>query len=217
MKQISCLKLSYWKWFERIATIMAWCLSSEWSLTLWSDGTIQNWKPDRSRSCGGTSVNWLGPGKYSSNFIKSMFFQPIIPNSRFSTRCEMSLMWMPQNLTDDKSTLHQRMVWCCEATIHYWSQCWPRSKSSYGVKRPQWVLNNRWGMPGMIADHDEIKEAWRHFPHYCPCVRKIHWPPALMFSFLLIWIIYSINNRVTSDLIRHDTHVTWLYWLRSLK
>ena len=46
---------------------------------------------------------------------------------------------MPQDLTDDKSTLVQVMAWCCQATSHYLSQCWPRSVSPYGVTRPQWV------------------------------------------------------------------------------
>ena len=31
------------------------------------------------------------------------------------------------------------MAWCCQATSHYLSQCWPRSLSPYGVIRPQWV------------------------------------------------------------------------------
>ena len=31
------------------------------------------------------------------------------------------------------------MAWCCQATSHYLSQCWPRSLSPYGVTRPQCV------------------------------------------------------------------------------
>ena len=48
--------------------------------------------------------------------------------------CEITLRWMSQGRTDDKSTLVQVM-----ATSHYLSQCWPRSMSPYGVTRPQWV------------------------------------------------------------------------------
>ena len=40
---------------------------------------------------------------------------------------------MPQNLTDDKSTLNQLMAWCRQATSHYLNQCWPRSPMPYGV------------------------------------------------------------------------------------
>ena len=46
---------------------------------------------------------------------------------------------MPQDLTDDKSTLVQVMALCRQATSHYLNQCWHRSLSPYGVTRPQWV------------------------------------------------------------------------------
>ena len=52
---------------------------------------------------------------------------------------EIALRWMPQDLTDDRSTLVQVMAWCRQATSHYLSQCWPRSMSPNGVTRPQWV------------------------------------------------------------------------------
>ena len=52
---------------------------------------------------------------------------------------EIALRWMPLDLTDDKSTLIQVMVWCRQATSHYLSQCWPRSVSPNGITRPQWV------------------------------------------------------------------------------
>ena len=45
---------------------------------------------------------------------------------------------MPQDLTDDKSTLVQVMAWCRQATSHYMKQCWLRSPTPYGVTRPQW-------------------------------------------------------------------------------
>ena len=32
---------------------------------------------------------------------------------------------MPQDLTDDKSTLVQVMAWCHQAASHYLNQCWP--------------------------------------------------------------------------------------------
>ena len=53
--------------------------------------------------------------------------------------CEIALIWMSLDFTDDKSTLVQVMAWCRQATSHYLSQCWPRSLSPHGVTRPQWV------------------------------------------------------------------------------
>ena len=54
---------------------------------------------------------------------------------------------MPQNPSDDKSTLVQVLAWCRQATSHYLIQCWPIFMSPYGVTRPQWV--NSWA-PGDI-------------------------------------------------------------------
>ena len=53
--------------------------------------------------------------------------------------CKITLRWMPLDPTDDKSTLYQVMAWCCQATSHYLSQCWPSFISPYGITRPQWV------------------------------------------------------------------------------
>ena len=46
---------------------------------------------------------------------------------------------MPEDLTDDKSTLAQVMAWCRQASRHYLNQCWPRAPMPYGITRPQWV------------------------------------------------------------------------------
>ena len=48
-------------------------------------------------------------------------------------------MWIWLHLTDDKSTLVQVMTWCPQAASHYLSKCRPRSMSTNGVTRPQWV------------------------------------------------------------------------------
>ena len=53
--------------------------------------------------------------------------------------CEIALIWMSLDFTDDQSSLVQVMAWCRQATSHYLSQCWPRSLSPYGVIRPQLV------------------------------------------------------------------------------
>ena len=56
-----------------------------------------------------------------------------------SISCELALRWMPQDFTDDKSTLAQVMAWCRQVTSHYLDQSRPTSISTYGVARPQWV------------------------------------------------------------------------------
>ena len=56
-----------------------------------------------------------------------------------SLSCEIALIWISLDFTDDQSTLVQVMAWCRQATSHYLSQSWPRSLSTNGVTRPQWV------------------------------------------------------------------------------
>ena len=49
---------------------------------------------------------------------------------------------------DDKSTLVQVIAWCLKAPSHHLSQSWPRSMSTYGITRPQWVKQSPW-QPGV--------------------------------------------------------------------
>ena len=60
-------------------------------------------------------INSLAPGWCGSN-LKSMIFKVVILNSTGSLgACEIAHRWMPQNLTNEKSTLVQVMSWCHQA------------------------------------------------------------------------------------------------------
>ena len=85
-----------------------------------------------------SSVNSFSPGRFQFNFSKVIFKLTLVSGG-WGISYEIALRWMPQDLTDDKSTLIQVMAWCHQATSHYLSQCWPRSMSPNGVTRPQWV------------------------------------------------------------------------------
>ena len=81
----------------------------------------------------------IGPEFDSKNVI----FNLVLLIGVFRSSRDNALWWMPQDLTDDKSTLVQEMAWCRQATTHYLSQCWLSSLSPYGAARPQWV-NTGW-------------------------------------------------------------------------
>ena len=83
-------------------------------------------------------VNSLAPGKFEWNF-RHVIFKQILVIDGWDISCEIALIWMSLDFTDDQSTLVQVMAWCRQATSHYLSQCWPRSLSPYGATRPQWV------------------------------------------------------------------------------
>ena len=61
----------------------------------------------------------------------------------FRSSHDNAFRWMSESFTEDKSTLVQVMAWCHQATRHYMKQYWPRSVSSYGITRPQWI-NHTW-------------------------------------------------------------------------
>ena len=83
-------------------------------------------------------IDSLAPGKFEWNFIYVIFIWIIVIDG-WGISCEIAPIWMSLDFTDDQSTLVQVMAWCRQATSHYLSQCWPRSKSPYGVSRLQWV------------------------------------------------------------------------------
>ena len=72
--------------------------------------------------------------------------------------------------------------------------------------------------------HDDVIQ-WKHFPHYCPFVRGIHWSPVnsphkgqlrgpLMFSLICVWRNGCVNNGEAGDKRRHRAHydVTVMGW-----
>ena len=85
-----------------------------------------------------SNLNSLAPSRFCLNF-RWVIFKQILVIDGWVISCEITLRWMSQGLTDDKSTLVQVMSWCRQATRHYLSQCWRISLSPYGVTRPQWI------------------------------------------------------------------------------
>ena len=72
----------------------------------------------------------LAGGRCGSNF-KSIILNVIKSFSSLVTYCEIVLMWIPQNLTIEKSTLVQVMVRCRQDTSHCMTQCGYIFMSSY--------------------------------------------------------------------------------------
>ena len=83
-------------------------------------------------------TNSLAPGKFEWNF-RYVIFKWILVIDGWGISCEIALIRMSLDFSDDQSTLVQVMVWCRQATRHHPSQCWPRSLPPCGVTRPQWV------------------------------------------------------------------------------
>ena len=97
---------------------------------------------------GNCMVNSLIPGRPRCHF-KIALFNLVLLTGIFTSSKANALRCMPWDLTDDKSTLDQVMVWCRQATSHYLKQCWSSCMSPYGVIRPQWVnpSTHQWHNP----------------------------------------------------------------------
>ena len=121
---------------------------SHGSFGLHIDGLVQERRNNAMElclSCTNSSIckhfewlNSLSPGRCNSNF-KCAIPEYMLQIKFMGTSCEIALRWRPQNTFDKKLTFVQVMAWCCQATSHYFNQCWPRSKSPYGIIRLQWV------------------------------------------------------------------------------
>ena len=69
------------------------------------------------------------------------------------------------DFTDDKSTLLQGMAWCCQATSHCLSQCWPSSLLPYGVTRNDRKYRYIFMLPRM----------WLAWQKLTPCPLMTQW------------------------------------------
>ena len=116
-------------------------------------------------------LNSLAPGRSECD-SENIIFNLVFLIGIFISSHDNALWWMPQDLTDDKSTLAQVMAWCRQAPSHYLKQCWLSSLSPYAVARPQWVnpcitlLSSNWfhehclsGLGFVYSDNQPIYQA----------------------------------------------------------
>ena len=96
--------------------------------------------------------NSLAPGKIEWNF-RYVIFEQILVIDGWVISCEIALIWMSLDFTDDQWTLVQVMAWCRQATSHYLSQCWLSSLLPYGIDRPQCVNSLA---PGKYSCNDKF-------------------------------------------------------------
>ena len=75
--------------------------------------------------------------------MKYLIFKQILVIDGWGISCEIALIWISLDSTDDQSALVQVMAWCRQAAIHYLRWSWSRSRSPYGVTRPHWVNSLR--------------------------------------------------------------------------
>ena len=118
--------------------------------------------------------------------------------------CEFTLKRLSHDFTDDKSTLVQVMVWCCEATNHYLSQCWPTSTRPLGHNESTyWDLVLHVGR-NQLAHHCLRKRLFvcstpSHYQHQC-------W-------FIIKWAIRKKNFRKN---VYHNINIKDTIWKKKM-
>ena len=62
-------------------------------------------------------INSLAPGKLEWNF-RYVIFEWILVIDGWGISCEIALIWMSLDFTDNQSALVQVMAWCCQTASH---------------------------------------------------------------------------------------------------
>ena len=101
--------------------------------------------------------NHVGLTHWTLGNFRHAIFKQISVIDGWRICCEIALIWMPLDFTDDQSTLVQVLAWCRQATSHYLSQCWPRSLLPYGVIRQQWVKSLKASQRSIITALTRLK------------------------------------------------------------
>ena len=130
-------------------------------------------------------LNSLVPGRFQFNF-RQVIFRLNLVNGGWGISSEIAIRWMPLDLTDDKSTLVRVMAWCRQATSHYLGQFLPRSRSPYGVTRPQWVNYHREiytkCMPRIaLCMMEQCNKTWGFR------MQQWYWKPSDMYKTILLY------------------------------
>ena len=97
-------------------------------------------------------------------------------------------------------TLVQVMAWCCQATSHHWSQCWPRFLAPQSVTKSQWVK--------LYVSVCRISRQYTSPASSDGLVLNIPWKPSfdsLLFTFVIL-VVLELFDKET--LLEHPSDAT---------
>ena len=135
--------------------------------------------------------------------LKGMTFRQILWNIIF--HWEIAFRWLPQNLTNESSTLAQVIAWCRQATSHYMSQSWPICKLLYDVSRPHWVK-----LLGIHIRFIKDKKLFECKLYIAECMYQymsVHFKSCWTYILRCCWI------SSLSDELKSLFHICKPYWL----
>ena len=108
------------------------------------------------------STHWFLGVMVMNNDLKSVISDSMLQIMIMNISCENALRWLLQDTFDDKSTMVQVMIWCCQPTSHCLSQRWPRSKALHGATRLK-CINSSPPSGAYMCQGIRIGSAWLVF------------------------------------------------------
>ena len=145
----------------------------------------------------GLELKLIGPGEFECNF-RNVIFKRILVIDGWGISCEIALIWMSLDFTDDQSTLVQVMAWCCQATSHYLSPCWPM------ISVAIWCY---WARMSKNSIHLSVRQAEckNHFlGMYHSLVRNMH----TIYKYMLYQVLHQKCSCPTVECCRYSTHAS---------
>ena len=140
---------------------------------------------------------------------------------------------MPLDLKDDKSTLDQVKALCHQAPSHNLNQYWPKSKSPYGVTRPQRVkhIDAETKLPPFFWQHFQVQFEMLNCSFSTKISLKLDFEGLIHNKSALVWITarcsivdWPLSEPMMARLLkpiyaslclngitRDDQHV-WVWW-----
>ena len=112
--------------------------------------------------------------------VMIIVFKLIVPNNI----CDFSLLGESQINSLTTSQQVQVMARCRQRSSHYLSRCWPRSVSTYGITRPQWVNWFLMSWVNRLGVWCSINLVWKS---YYTCFRDMYLCVALVYRLMFRW------------------------------
>ena len=141
---------------------------------------------------------------------KLIIFTFILRIDTFNISCKNALRWMPQDLTDDQSTLVEIMTWCHQPTSHYLNGYWSSSVTPYGVTMLWWVDTVECECQSCCDFPKFLINMYVYISDQC---KIIIWTFMLIYT-IMEFAINFISMLLTDNYISHDPlSLGWQQWL----
>ena len=203
---------------------------------LWGESTSDQWIPSQRASIlEDVSMPWRHHAKFVHEIkcsgIEATLLNLVLLIGIFRSSHDNAFKWMPQDLTDDKSTLVQVMAWCCQAItwatffphfFHWKNTCvWSQGHLTINFFLSTFHFNAELILALQRHYEDETSTVESHFNSLAPgrCGSNFKWILfKLIIKIITLVIIQNIIMDTHSDIAPGNWQRTFLmrsqHWFR---